>query len=196
MSVTVNCFEGIKIEKCSCPAVWCCRRDRNSVNAPAAVTNGVVYFGAKDEDMSDIKPYNVCVIQSPNRTLTSIGPDNDEDDLSDWDTMLVDVKHRIVSLDGRRWPHLMHSVDSPNGPKGKDLSVLRSVMRTVCEPLATLALTGISSQMHTICNGLNMTMFANSVYCDKKIIGVQFTYRPTSYTQDDVLRIITHCEEI
>lgn len=196
MSVTVNCFEGIKIEKCSCPAMWCCRRNsvRNSVNAPAAVTNGVVYFGAKDDEPSEIEPYYVCVIQSPNRTLTTIGPDSDDDDLSDWDTMLVDVKHRIVSLEGRRWPHLMHTV--PKGPKGQDLSVLRSVMRTVCEPLVTLALTGISKQMHTICNGQNMTMFASPLHYDKQIIGVQLTYRPTSYTQDDVLRIITHCDDI
>jgi hypothetical protein len=193
MSVTVNCFEGLKIEKCACPSFWCCRRDR-PVSAPAALTKGVVYFGATDDDTSAAEPYHVCVVQTPNRTLHTIGLDEDDDnDLDDWDFMLVDTKHKIVSLDGGRWPHLMHSVDNP---RGQDLSILRSNMRAVCEPLVTLALTGLARQMHTICHGQNMTMFANPVLHEQTIIGVQLTYRPTSYTKDDVLRIITHCDEI
>jgi hypothetical protein len=193
MSVTVNCFEGLQIEKCSCPTFFCCRRN-NAVSAPAAITNGVVYFGANDiYNQNEVEPYHVCVVQSPNRVLSSVGPD-ENDNLEEWDTMLVDVKHRIVTFDGKRWPHLML-----HGPsKGKLLSAaLRPVIRTVCEPLVTLALTGAARQMHTICNSESMTMFANPVMQDKAIIGVQLTYRPTTITETDVLRIIAqHTEDV
>jgi len=183
MSVTVNCFEGLKIENCTLPTLCCCRK-HGTAAVPATVTNGVFFFGADEAD----EPYHVCVVQATNRALTTLGPGENED-VTDWDTMLVDVKHCIVSLDGKRWPHLMQPVDKD--PRGHDLSILRPIFRNICEPLVKLALTGVSKQMDTICNNQNMTMYACPVYYDKHIVGVQLTYRPTTYTEDDVLRIIT-----
>lgn len=208
MSVTVNCFQGLRIDKC--PNFFCCRQRNNTVSVPAAATNGVVYFGVTDDSSDQDKPYQVCVVQGTDRSLESIGPDldDDDDDINQWDSMLVDPHGRIVSIDGPRWVHL---TTLPN-PRGCDLSVLRKNMREICVPLFEMALKGLSRQMHTICNNESMTMFANPVCCDKKIIGVQMIYRPTSYSRDDLLKLLavsksmkkttpktsstSHCEEI
>lgn len=209
MSLTVNCFQDLRIEKC--PSFFCCRQRNNTVSVPAAATNGVVYFGATDEVITDAdKPYQVCVVQGTDRSLDSVGPDldNEEDDVKQWDFMLVDPQGRIVFLDGPRWVHLLTVPDAV----GEDMSVLRKNMREICVPLVQMALKGLSRQMHTICNNESMTMFANPVYFDKKIIGVQLIYRPTSYSRNDLLKVLAvtkkntlpkqparssgHCEEI
>lgn len=205
MSVTVNCFQGLQIDKC--PSIFCCRQRSNTVSVPATATNGVVYFGVNDDALDAEKPYHVCVVQGTDRTLQSIGPDKDDEeaDLTQWDFMLIDTQGRIISLDGPRWVHL----STESEPRGHDLSVLRKNMREICVPLVEMALKGLSRQMHTICNNESLTLFANPVYADKKVIGVQLTYRPTSYSRDDLLKLLvepakpakrdkktSYCEEI
>jgi hypothetical protein len=186
MSVTVNCFEGLKIDSCTLPSLSCCRRN-GTASLPATKTNGVVFIGAEDEE-ADVPPYHFCVVQVAHHTITSIGPGDSDEDVNEWDTMLVDVDHCIVTLDGKRWPHLMFPTTNP---RGQDLSILRPTPRNVCESLVKLALSGKSKQMNTICNNENMTMIACPVYYDKTVVGVQLTYKPTMITEDDVLRIIS-----
>jgi hypothetical protein len=194
---TINCFQGLSVSGCT---LFNCRR-KNKDNDNDNDNDDDCDSQAADDDVLIVYGENgvgdgeVCVI----------GPGSMDEDViltdgamvkGEWDCLVVDHRHRIVSLTGPRFQPFC-TEDDCSGWYVKDvfhgnfLRVVESLVHVVVSKRGVV-------QVDTLYEGLSLTMHAysmNSVLHNRSKetppIGACIVYRPTEYnTQVDIEHII------
>lgn len=191
MGATVSCFQGLKIEKCSCtPGSWsCCAKKEPDGNASTTKPQPAHVMIIEDVSI------DLCVVSAPHRYLQSLGEPNDNPDQR-WDFITVDKDKNMIMIAGDRFnhfcinPELVVTVDTCRGKPLAD--VFPRSITDVLNPLLDIAIQGTSGQLHTIYKSHSLTMFAYPIRNERgDSVGAYLIYRPTKYNQADIAKLIS-----
>lgn len=172
MSLSIHCFEGLKINKISC-LFPCCRRKRKNDDNPVIMIQDIgVDFWVINAHKSIIDNIEKT---SPNEK---------------WDILVLGNDGLVAELSGERFQKLRNKGEYI----GKKLSdVFPESIVEALDPLVEFVTKNEkATQLHTIYKMKKLTLFAYPIKNEKdKLIGVNIIYRPSKYSKSDIASIIS-----